>query len=172
MLIDKSGQFALLRFNPIIAFVLGVGVGVGIAGFDDKDAARPEVQSRAEPPSVAPPAIAAAPFEEIAKVEKALPSLERLPASPDRKPSLAGSAASVDATLFEAVNGERTEVVPAEPPTELVAELRSLEAAPVGSAPPAQIESAQEIENRSETEKAVPQAGTAADDSLLPHERL
>jgi hypothetical protein len=167
VLIDKSGPFALVRFNPIIAFVLGVGVGIGIAGFDDKDAARPEVQSR-----VAPPAIAAAPFEEIAKVEKALPSLERLPASPDRKPSLAGSAASVDATLFEAVNGGRTEVVHAEPPTELVAQLRSLEAAPVGSAPPAQIESAQEIENRSETEKAVPRAGTAADDSLLPHERL
>ena len=147
------------RFNLAIAFVLGVGVGLGMARFVDEDAARPEVQARA-PPVPQPPAIAVAPIEQVAQ------------AAPAPKPHVAGSAASVDATLSEAVDAGRAELVPAEPPKELAAEIRPFEAAPAGSGLSAQGESAQEIEIRSETEKAIPQAGTSTDGSLLPHERL
>jgi hypothetical protein len=149
------------RFNLAIAFVLGVGVGLGMARFvDDDDDARPEVQARAAPPVVMPSAIAVAPIEQVAQ------------AAPAPKPHFAGSAASVDTTLSEAVDAGRAELVPAEPPKELATEIRPFEAAPAGSVLSAQGESAQEIEIRSETEKAIPQAGTSTDGSLLPHERL
>ena len=149
------------RFNLAIAFVLGVGVGLGMARFVDEDAARPEVQARAAPPVVMPSAIAVAPIEQVAQAAPA-----------PKQPHVAGSAASVDATLSEAVDAGRAELVPAEPPKELAAEIRPFEAAPAGSVLSAQGESAQEIEIRSETEKAIPQAGTSTDGSLLPHERL
>jgi len=172
VLINESGQFATPRLKPFIVFLLGVAVGMGITSYAYNGAAHPEVQAPAAPRFVAPLAMSAASSEVDAKVEALPSSIERRQSSPAPKNDIASSAPSVDITLFESVDGGRTETIAAEPPTELVAESQPLEAAPAGLLQLAQVETAQEIDLRSETERSVPQAPTASDNSLLPHERL
>jgi hypothetical protein len=171
VLTNKSDQFSTPLLNSILAFLLGVAVGTGIASYAYYSNVRPEVQVLAEPRFVASPESLLAPSAVDAKV-KISPPFERRQSDPDPKNDVASSPPSVDISLVQTVDGGRTEANPIELPTEQIAESRPLEAAQPRLPQSAQSESASEVDLRSETESSVPQPLTASDTSLLPHERI